>query len=123
MRDHRNADEQHERVAQKNHDARKQVALARDVALARLQNVPRQREVERIGRAEQQMEPRDVTGPVPDKIPDHKQQHQQHRVERKKIRRQRDDEVILRHDDVAAFGSCFELLYFAAEKPGPDGMR
>ena len=76
--------------------------MRRDVRLPRLQRVKRQRHVKRIRRADAQMKPDEVAVPVPDQIAEREHDDDDHGVEREKIRRERDDEIGLGDDDVAA---------------------
>jgi hypothetical protein len=64
-REQRNTDEQHEDVAEKNHDGGKQIALAGDVGLLRLERLRRERDVKGVGRANQQMKPGQEILPAP----------------------------------------------------------
>src|SRR5438105_4127562 len=90
----RYAREQNTNVSEKDDDAGKNVTLIRDVGLMVLQNVPRQGNMESIGRAEQQMEPDCIRLPVPNEIAGGEDQHDKERIERKEIRRKRDNKIV-----------------------------
>src|ERR1035437_997165 len=87
-----------------------------------LEDVPVERHVESIGGAEQQMKPNDVVAPIPEPMAGQEQQHHQNRIEGEEIRRERNDEVALVHDDMAPGVGSFELLHFSAEQPGPQDV-
>lgn len=121
-REKRNSDEEHGDVAQKNDHGGKEIALLRDVALLRFQNVPRQRDVKGVGRADNKMEPDDLFAPVPDQVADGEDSDGDHDVNREKIGCEAHQEVVFGDDDMAAVGGGFEFFQFAAEEPGPEGV-
>src|ERR1035437_9645658 len=118
-RQQRNSEQQHADVAEENNYRRKQIALARDVRLLRLQNMKRQREVKRIRRADAQMKPHEIAVPVPDEISQREHDDDQHDIQREKIRRERDDKIRFGNDNVAAFGRDLHLFDLPAEQPRP----
>lgn len=122
-RQQRNAEQQHDHVAEKDHHGGKQITLACDVRLLRLQNVSRQRHVKRIRRAEQQIKPDEIAVPVPDEIAERKQADQDDGIQREKIRRERDEEIRLGSNDVPAFGRDLHFFDRSSEQPRPDGVR
>ena len=95
---------QHRDVPAGDDHQRKQVAMLCDIRLLSLQNVAGQREVKSVGRAEQQMKPNEVRLPIPDKVANDEDRDDYRRVHGKEIRRERDEKIILRDDDVAALG-------------------
>src|SRR3989442_11032346 len=76
-----------------------------------------------IRRADQEMKPGQITGPAPKPMPHRENQDRDRDVERKKVRRQRDEKVAPGDDHVTALRSRFEFLDSPAEKPRPEGMR
>ena len=65
------------------------------------------------------MKPREETLPVPDPMPQDENQNHEPRVKRKKIRRERNQEVGFGENDMAAAGAGLESFYPPAAKPGP----
>jgi hypothetical protein len=119
----RNSKQQHADVAEINHDGGKKITLRRDVALLRLQNVKRQRQMKRIRRADEQMEKNEIVSPVENQIPQRKNQNDDHGVDRKKIWRERDDKIRFGNDDVAAGRTDFHFFYLSAKQPSPKRVR
>ena len=87
--------------------------------LSRFQNVPRQRHVKRIRRADQQMKPDQITPPVPNQMAEREHSNDQGRVKREKIRRQRNQEIAFGDDNMAAAGGNLDFFHLAAKEPGP----
>jgi hypothetical protein len=88
--------QQHQRVAQEDDDGGKKIPLAGDVRLPGSQYLYRQRDVKGVGRAEQQMKPRQISvPPMPEQIAEEENQHDHHGVEWEEIRRQRDAKIII----------------------------
>lgn len=85
-----NSQQQHAHVAQKNYYDGKEIALFRDVTLASFQNMPSQRHMKCVSRADQQMEPDGELCPVPDKMANREDKYEQRHVNRKKVRCERD---------------------------------
>ncbi len=83
----------------------------------------RERDVEGVSRAYEQMKPDEIALPVPDQMAGGEQRHDQSDVEREKIRRERDEKISLVHDHMAAFGGRFEFLHAPAKEPDPERVR
>src|SRR5882724_1099716 len=115
-----NSQKQNADVAEKNHHGGKQIALRRDVRLPRFQSVKCQCHMKSISRADEQMKP--DQRPAPKKAAEREHADDNDGVKRKKIRRERDDEICLGDDNVTAFGSDFHFLDRSAKKPRPKRM-
>ena len=79
--------------------------------------------MERIRRTNQQMEPCQITMPVPDQVADREPHDDENDVERKEIRREGDEEIRFGNDHVPAFGRDLHLFDPPAKQPRPEGMR
>src|SRR5438876_2473514 len=115
--DQRHAEQQQRGIAQPDDDGGKKVPLLSDVRLACPQGVTGQGDVKRIRRADQEMKAAQITGPAPKPMPERENQDHDRDVERKKVRRQRDEKVVSGDDHVTALRSRFEFLDSPAEKP------
>jgi len=101
-REEREADQEDGDVSKEDNDDGEEVALAGDIRLAGLKDVPGQSEMKRVGGAEQQVEPRAVGVPAKEKMTEAKQEHDQEGVERKEIRRENDKAIASGYHDVPA---------------------
>src|ERR1051325_10070671 len=79
-----------------------------------------QRDMKRVGRAEKQMEQREIMPPIPNQMTNKKSNHDQHGIERKKIRRESDEKVCFRNDDVSTARGHTHFFHLAAEQPRPN---
>ncbi len=85
--------------------------------------MPRQRDVESVGRANQEMKPDEESRPPPQPMAQREKCDNEQRVEWEKVGRKRDKEIGPGHDDVPTCGRGAKLLKLAAEKPSPNHMR
>src|SRR5689334_1008637 len=81
------------------------------------------RHVERVRRAEGEMKPDDVRRPVPYQMTDGIHHHDDGCVQRKEIRRQRNQEVGLADYYMSALRGSLDAFYLAAGEPGPESVR
>ena len=121
-REQRQADEQHEDIAKKDHNSREEIALARDVGLLRLKHMGVESDMKGVGRTDEQMKPDHEPFPVPDEMTGDEHCNNHHGVEGEKIGRERDQEICFVHDHMPAFRGGFELFHAATEEPDPDGV-
>jgi len=91
--------------------------------LARLQDMKRQREMERVSCPNQQMKENQIFLPTPDQMPQREAANHQDRVKWKKIRGQRDHKIRLGNDHMAASRGDLHFFDAPAKEPRPQRMR
>ena len=119
---HNEHDTQRRKIDEVNDHHREESAVLDQVGLPLPQHPDREGDMKTPGKADHPEQPLPIRLYIQEHAGPAVQKEGQNAVDRKKIRRQRDPEIVGVGNDVTAGPADTELAHFATHQPGPDGV-